>query len=256
MSMKRLNPTNWFSSKTWTVIGIVFSILLAVASSIFSWKAVQISSDGLAEQRRQFSEVQTEKLGVELIPVAYDPIKLTEINFGSSGRVVMTPWKLRLSNTGQQKMSITGYELSEGEGQSARYYTGLNGGIWSFTKNKKRIDPSVEPISLEPGDTHVYLLQIGILIKPEVAKVLSIKADVRTGLIMDPANELALSGLDLFGNKVDFQQFPDGFILTRLTNNKTPTYLFKATTGRNNVFKGYGRTESAISMRPLDVPGK
>jgi len=238
MKNKKFNPVNWFAPKAWTVIGIAGSIALALASLIFSWKAVAISDSALKEQRRQFEEVQSEKLVIRLTPMPYDPIWLTEIKLGPEGQVAVTPWRLTLSNTGQQKLSIINYEISEGDKPGSKYYTGINGGIWDG--KMQRIDLLSEPISIEPGETRIYIVHIGILIKPEVAKVLGKNIDLGTRMVTEPAKLLATNGLDLFGNEVEFQQFANGVVLTMLTNEATPTYWCQLTTGRNNIFVGSG----------------
>lgn len=256
MAKNRLNPAVWFTPKTWTVIGIVSSIVLALASLIFSWMAVEISKSSLSEQKRQFNEVQSEKLTIQLMPMPHDPIQLTDIKLGPEGQVVMLPWRLTLSNTGQQRLSIVRYEISEGNQPGSRYYTGLNGGIWD--RAMKPIDLLSEPISIEPGETRVYVIKIGMLTKPEVAKVLGEGVDLRTGIVTGSSKLLASKGLDLFGNEVELQQFGNGFVLTRLTSKATPRYWCQLTTGRNNVFIGSGNSSLSgwvpEAEKPRDSP--
>jgi hypothetical protein len=206
------------------------SIFVAVASLVVSCASFQ-------EQRRQFAEVQTEKLSITLVPREYEPVRITRINFGKDGSVVITPWKLTVSNVGQQRLSITSYEVSEGAKPSHRFYTGLSNGM--FDAGGKVVEL---PITFEPGESKTYSLSVGMLVDNEVHKALSAAADPNTGWVVKPGLALAASNLDLLGNTISYEQFESGAKLEVLTEKRGQTFWYAATTGRSNVFYGSGQS--------------
>lgn len=249
MRIKKTILSMRISAEAWTGLSVIvalLSLIVSVRSCYSADSAVAVAENALAEQKRQFSEVQTEKLDIQLVAQAYDPLQVTRINFREQGQVIVTPWKLLLSNTGQQKLSITGYELSEGKSVGARFYTGLNGGM--YDELRQRINPSDTPIHLEPGDTRIFTLHIGLLVKSKVADVLWSNADTKTGFVAGPTLSLAKAGLDLYGNEVEFKEYATGMTYTRLTSVQTPTFWYRATTGRGNAFLGSGVTSATAEF--------
>lgn len=226
-------------------IGVVISALVAVAS-------LAVSGASYQEQKHQFAEVQTEKLSISLSPLMYDPIRLTRINFGKEGRVVIQPWKLTLSNTGQQRLSITSYEVSEGVRPGQRIYTGLRSGMFNSQNQIAEL-----PLTLEPGESKVFTLSVGALVSAEVAKVLAEEADPATGFVFKPGLALAKKNLDLLGNRVSYEEWATGIRLTTLTNKPAQTFWYAAQTGRNNTFYGSGHGGSpSPELERLDFNGK
>jgi len=217
--------------------------ILSLVVSVLSW---ELSNEALSEQKRQFQEVQTERLGVTLTELPYDPVRVTKIDYGAQGRVLMTPWRLILSNTGQQRISIVAYQLKEGDTPKTRVYTGLDGGI--YDADRKRIDPSDSPISLEPGESKVFRLEIGILVPPKVSDALALGARNGDGWIANPSLTLAKAGFDLYGNPVELKQDPSGFYLIQysVTESPSPKYTVEIVTSRQGVFAA-SATPSAVA---------
>ena len=120
------------------------------------------------EQRRQFQVLQTEELAVRLNPHTDGPIRISDKNFGPMGRLVQVPWGLTLSNTGNQKLSITRYSVTTGASPNSTYYTGIDGGM--LQSDQKPLDL---PLTLEPGESRSLVLFIGILVPQSVYEVLS-----------------------------------------------------------------------------------
>lgn len=209
----------------------------AAASAFVAFASLGISCASYREQKHQFNQVQAEKLAVTLVPREYDPVRITRINFGPDGRVVIVPWKLTLSNTGQQRLSITSYEISTGERPGQKLYTGLDSGLFDDKTELVKL-----PITLEPGDSKMFTISMGMLVSKEVGDALLPAAEASTGFVMKPALVLAKQDLDLHGNKVAYAEFPNGSQLTMLTNHAGQVFWFVARTGRNNVFVGSGHS--------------
>jgi hypothetical protein len=108
----------------------IISLLVAIATFALPY----------IETRRQFQVLQTEVLTVRLNPHVDGPFRITDHNFGLGGRVVQVPWQLILSNTRNQKLSLTEYSIrSRGSpsSSSSLLYTGMNGGM--FHPNQKPV---------------------------------------------------------------------------------------------------------------------
>jgi hypothetical protein len=226
-----------YEMKKWAIVSAV-GALISAAFAALSWQTSQnalgISQQALDAQQSQFEEVQAEKLDVALQPLAYDPVRITPISLGDEGKVVTTRWRLQFSNTGQQRLSITNYRLSEGKYAGAREYTGLDGGI--FEANDKRIFPSENPIVLEPGDTKVFRLDVGQLTTNRVADTLALGADPTSGVVFHSTALLAKAGVDLYGNRVEIRNYASGSMLLRFDDLPKPTYWLEVFTGRSNKF--------------------
>lgn len=214
----------------------VLSLLVAISTAIVSY--VQQNS-ALEEQRRQFQVLQKEDLAIRLNPHAEGRMELTGRRFGSAGTLVRSFWGLTLSNTGNQKLSLTQYRISTGASPDAYFYSGIDGGLLAADSTIEKL-----PIILEPGESRVLLLNIGFLVPDEVYSVLSAlkKSDL---LSADAVRvELARKGLDLYGNKVEFQEFPGGGVVISVDahNQKSPTIWLQITTGRGNTFTASAAT--------------
>lgn len=206
------------------------SLLVAIATAIVSY--VQQSS-ALEEQKRQFQVRQKEDLAIRLNPHVEGRTKLTGQRFGSAGTLVRSFWGLTLSNTGNQKLSLTQYRISTGASPGAYFYSGMDGGLLAADSTIEKL-----PIILEPGESRVLLLDIGFLVPDKVYSALSSlkESDLLSAHSLEI--ELARKGLDFYGNKVEFQEFPGGgeIISVDSNNQKNPTIWLQITTGRGNTF--------------------
>lgn len=206
------------------------SLLVAIATAIVS--CVQQDS-ALEEQRRQFQVLQKENLAVRLNPYVEGRTTLTGKRFGSAGTLVRSSWGLTLSNTGNQKLSLTQYRISTGASPGALVYTGIDGGLSTDDGTAEKL-----PIVLEPGESRALLLDIGFLVPAEVYSALSSIEKPELLSAESVRIELARRGLDLYGNTVQFKEFPGGgaSITANSSNQKSPTIWLQITTGRGNTF--------------------
>lgn len=150
------------------------------------------------------------------------------------GRVVQVPWQLALSNTGHQKLSITKYSITTGVSPDSTSYSGIDGGMF-----RPDYQQSVDlPLTLEPGESRLFVVLVGILVSPKVHEVLSSLEDPKSRTVGNANAVLAKQNLDLYGNKVNYQEFAGGgYVLTvEQENQKSQTFWYQAVSGRGNVF--------------------
>jgi hypothetical protein len=206
------------------------SLLVAIATAIISY--VQQSS-ALEEQKRQFQVLQKEDLAIRLNPHVEGRATLTGQRFGSEGTLVRSFWGLTLSNTGNQKLSLTQYRISTGDSPGAYSYSGIDGGLLAADSTIQKL-----PIILEPGETRVLLLDIGFLVSDKVYSALSSLKESDLLSAQSLGIELARKGLDFYGNEVELHKFPEGgeIISVDSNNQKSPTIWLQITTGRGNTF--------------------
>ena len=216
--MTRTDSTDKFAR--WVA---VISLVVAIASVAVPY----------VEQRSQFQVMQREELSIQLNPYTDGPIRVTNDNFGPMGRVVQIPWQVTLSNTGNQKLSITNYSIRSGDSPNSTYYTGIDGGMLGSD-----LKPVALPISLDPGESRIYLLMIGILVPPNVNKILSSIGDPKARTMHHVEKVLAMNGIDIFGHKVTYQTSSGGGYSIRFDNSQidSPTFWYRVTTGRGTAF--------------------
>jgi len=142
-----------------------FARVVAIISLVVAIAAVAIP---YLEQRRQFQVLQTEELDVRLNPHTDGPIRIIGNYLGPMGRLVQIPWRLSLSNTGNQKLSITKYSVTTGATPNSTSYSGIDGGM--LQSDQKPLDL---PLTLDPGESRSFVLFVGILVPPPVYEVLS-----------------------------------------------------------------------------------
>lgn len=209
------------------------SLLVAIAAVVVPYM----------EQRRQFQVLQNEDLAVRLNPYTDGPFHITDNNFGPMGRLVQFPWQLTFSNTGNQKLSIIKYSITTGISPNSTFYTGIDGGM--FHADQKPVDL---PLTLEPGESRLFVVLVGILVPSKVHEVLSSMEDPKSRTVSHATTVLAKQGLDLYGNKVHYQEYAGGgYMLTvEKENQKSPTFWYQAVSGRGNVFL----TSAAAYERP------
>ena len=184
----------------WTAIASVVASLVGIAIQSC------ISQNALAEQRKQFEIQQSEQLSIQLDPQARGFFQVTNSNYGSMGYVVQFPWGLLLSNTGNQKLSITTIEIRNGIPPNQMSYTDIYGGILTGSSEKVQM-----PIVLEPGESKRLFIYVGI---PVPKNVFEVFLDIAKRGVPDTGiarKELALDkGLDFFGNAVSVKRYETG----------------------------------------------
>jgi hypothetical protein len=224
-------------SPDWTArIMAVVGCLVAVLSLWVSWLAY-------AEQKRQFAITQMENVAIRLLPETAGKVKLTEIRY-PFGTVVMTPWRVVVSNVGGQRLSIVETELSTGRKAGDVFYSGLNGGMYDAKQQAISL-----PVSLEPGDSVSYQLFVGVLVSPQVAGVLSKSRTDSLGFATQAGVDLASQRLDLFSNEISFSDSKSGVFFAR-GDSISPKYWLKVRTGRGNEFEGVGTAQSPLPIPP------
>lgn len=208
----------------------VISLAVAICAILVAYLQQTYALD---EQKRQFQILQKEDLTVRLNPHVDGSIRITSHDLGSLGRVVQIPWEVSFSNTGNQKLSLMQYSMSTGPSPDFTSYSGIDGGIMTADQKTVKL-----PLLLEPGESRSFVIYVGILVTPNVYDAISIKSssNVRTNSSLKLA--LAKQGMDLYGNHVDYQEFPGGEYKMTIDNEnqKSPTFWCKVITGRGNVF--------------------
>jgi hypothetical protein len=201
-----------------------FARIIALLSLVASAAAVIVP---YFQQRA----LQEEQLKPELEWRGDGNYKLTGINLGEKGRVIQSPWRLILSNIGTQKLSVTRYTLSEGETPGALIYSGLDGGL--STELGVAVDL---PVTLEGGETKVFILHIGALVSPKLEAILKEHAKNNPITIKQGDLILAREGTDLYGNSVNLKEYGQAYIIEK-DYSKTPKYWIEITTSRANKFR-------------------
>lgn len=203
---------------------------VAIVSLVVAIAAVAIP---YLEQRRQFQVLQTEDLDVRLNPHTDGPLRITDNNFGPMGHLVQIPWRLSLSNTGNQKLSITEYFVTTGATPNSTSYSGIDGGM--LQSDQKPLDL---PLTLDPGESRSIVLFVGILVPPPVYEVLTSLKEPGLRTVGNANKALGKRGIDLYGNKVSYTEYAPGSSVRTVEpgNQKSPRFWYKAVTGRGNVF--------------------
>jgi hypothetical protein len=185
------------------------------------------------EQRRQFRVLQTEQLAIHLNPHADGPFRITKHNFGPMGRVVQFPWQVTLANTGNQKLSITEYSITSGIRPDTTFYSGIDGGM--LKPNQDSVDL---PLTLDPGESRQFVVLIGIMVTPKVHDILASIKDPKLRTVGYATKALARRGLDIYGNEVTYREYVGGAyqLTVAKENQKSPTFWYRAVSGRGNVF--------------------
>jgi len=147
---------------------------------------------------------------------------------------VQVPWGLTVSNTGNVKLSVTEYSISSGQSPNGMTYTGIDGGMLSQDGKGVAL-----PLTMEPGDSRVLTIYVGILVPPKVHELLSAITDSRLKTVSQATKALAKQGLDLYGNEVQYEEYPDkSYILTvKNGDRKSQTFWYLAVTSRGSVFQ-------------------
>jgi hypothetical protein len=221
----------------------VFARTMAILSLVVAVATVGVSYFQFGEQKRQFQVLQSEELTLRLNSHADGPLRITRNNFGQLGFVVQVPWRLTVSNTGNVKLSITEYSITTGSSPDAMFYTGIDGGM--LTQEGKAVDL---PMVIEPGDSRILIIYVGILVPTKVHEILSAMTDSKPNTAL-AVKTLAKQGLDLYGNKVNYAEYPGGESLLTIEkkDQNSPTFWYRAVTGRGNAFltsaTSYGRTD-------------
>ncbi len=180
-----------------------------------AWEANKL----LNEQNVLIRQQAEEQLTIELDPLVNGPVRITKHNYGNRGRVVQFPWKLTVSNTGQQNLSFDTYSLRQGIPPRSVSYTGINGGL--FTEDLK---PVSLPETLAAGEAKKYYILVGLLIPPAVFAKFPTIADDQELLDRDLSIALAKQGIDVFGNPVEYKDI-GGVMIQYLEAEKAPLYL-------------------------------
>ena len=185
------------------------------------------------EQRRQFRILQAEQLVIRLNPHVDGTFRITKNNLGPLGHVVQVPWGLTLSNTGNQKLSVIKYSITTGSSPNSTFYSGIDGGMVNADGK-----PVSLPFSIEPGDSRSFVVFIGTTVPSNVYEILSSNGNRDLPTIARAKIALAKRGIDIYGNKVAYQEYAGGGYLLTVDkeNQKYPRYWFQVDSGRGNAF--------------------
>jgi hypothetical protein len=207
------------------------SLVVAICSSVVAYWNYSQQRVTFEEQKRQFELLQSEQLVLGLESRTDGLFKITDANFGSSGRVVQFPWELGISNSGNQKLSIVSYNISSGSKAGSTFYSGIDGGLLTSKGEAVTL-----PMVLETGESRSLFVLIGIRVPPDVFEILSgIDPGKRT--TQQAIIAVGRKGLDLYGNQVDFKELDGSYVLSIASDKqKSPRFWLKVTTGRGNAF--------------------
>jgi hypothetical protein len=97
------------------------------------------------------------------------------------------------------------------------------------------------PIVLEPGESRFLAIYVGMLVPGSVYEALSSSNNRKSATtVAEVTKVLGKLGLDLYGNRVDFTEFPDGSYIANIDiqEQNAPAFWFRLTTGQGEVFIG------------------
>ncbi|XPV69807.1 MAG: hypothetical protein ACNI25_04360 [Halarcobacter sp.] len=224
-----------YFARTTAVISLVFAIVAMLVSYYQQESAQQV-------QKEQFEVLQKEELIVKVNPYIDGFIRLTNYNLGHLGHVVQIPWKIIISNTGNQKLSITDCFVTRGDSPESIQYSGIYGGI--IDQKSKTIE---FPLMLDPGESRIVYIFVGITVPSLVYQTL-FSLDKNTTL----TDRLAMKALgkqriDYYGNPVEYEEFEGGlFHFVVKDTKKAQRFWIKFTTGRGNIYYGTGMAYKSI----------
>lgn len=175
--------------------------------------------------------MHSEELALHLNPSVEGVFRITEHNFGPSGHVVQVPWRLTLSNTGSQTLSVTERTITTGGSAGSTWYTGIDGGM--FQSDQKPVEL---PIKLEPGESRAFIVLVGVLVPPKVLAALSSLDDPKSRTVSAATRALGKEGLDLYGNQVSYREYGGGAIFEVRREQNAPTFWYQVKTGRGKEF--------------------
>jgi hypothetical protein len=225
-----------------------FARITAVISLIVAIAAIAIpyvqQKDALKQQQTQFDELQREDLSVRLNPHMRGVIRVTGTNFRPFGNVVQVPWGLTISNTGNRQLSIANYDLTRGDSPGAMFYTDIDGGLETLD-----FQPVGYPITLEPGEMRNFLLFVGITVPDKVFEILEGITEGNKVNRELATTALAIEGLDLYGNSIDYREFDGGAYIISVDkqNQNGQNFWCVVHTGRDNRF--------VVSANEYERPG-
>lgn len=209
-----------------------------------------------------FDSFVQESVIAALDPYVNGEIRLTSHDLGTEGQVVQMPWQLTLRNAGDQETFIVEYALTRGDSGASMLHSGINGGFLSEVDSGvfgKKLRPIQWPIALSPGETRSFTVLVGIPVPRAVFHILSSLGkpnplDTRRAMI-----ELAKNGTDLFGNDVEYREYPnDRFAIIQRRQQPLPRYWLRLTTRRGNAIvtsvHGYDGTKPIVEFDPNRNP--
>ncbi len=218
-----------YFARTTALISLTFAIVAIVVSYYQQVLAQEF-------QKEQFEILQKEKLTIKVNPNVDGSIRLTNYNLGHLGHVVQISWKIIISNTGNQKLSITDYSVTRGGSPESLYYSGIDGGIIN-----KKLQVIEFPLILDPGESRLAYIFVGITVPPLAYKILSSldkNATLTDILVM---KVLGKQGIDYYGNTVQYEEFEGGlFHFSVKDTKKAQRFWIKFTTGRGDIYYGTG----------------
>lgn len=198
------------------------SLLVALASLLFSIKS-------------QY-EAKAEYLAIEFSPhQALDEGRLLPFanGVGVPG-IFQEPWGCMLSNNGDRTISIVEHEVWIATDKGKMFYSHISGG---FLDREGSSVPM--PVVLEPGQSRLLYLSVGLLIDESAATIL---AERFGGAKVVSRREveiiLAKAGLDLYGNERSITQYAGGeyTIAGPGPDRKEQVFVVVLRTGRGHLF--------------------
>lgn len=196
------------------VIGLIIAIVAVV---------VPVWQEQKAEQERLNIWMRVNQNGIVLIP-----------DDRNNSSLVQIPWLFTLSNTGKNKLSITGYDVFQIE----------NGGLSKFANMVgivRNTDESqvIPPIILDAGESKTIKMHIGFRAQADVLdKLYELHSESGAFTLIESFKYLAKYGLTIYGGKAKYEEH-NGSVSISIDPEfylHEPVYRVEFITGRRESF--------------------
>ncbi|RNC81377.1 MAG: hypothetical protein ED559_06180 [Phycisphaera sp.] len=223
---KHLREASTLALKSLAIRVLVGFLLLGGTSGLAIYSLVLAhEANALFKAQNNLLRAQADEvLAVTVNPHANGAVRVTGYDFGRLGSVVQFPWLLTISNTGQQRLSVTNYRIV---GHKGAVYSGLDGGLFDH-----EMRPVSFPLVLQSGEAVELVILVGHMIPTDVIDRFPVSASGTELLDTVLTKHLAAQGIDVFGNRVTAIG-PDGSgSYTFHEPEKAPVFTFVLQTAR------------------------
>lgn len=154
--------------------------------------------------------------------------------FANLGRLISEPWRVVISNNGQRTVSIVDMALERRDGERQIFYTGLNAGFFDLSGARLTL-----PLHLPAGESKILVARIGVIAPLPAYAALKPHLEKNAGHIdsMTARQLLGREKIDLYGNPVDYVEYPGGgYLLSQKQKTKFPVFVLRIATGAGQEF--------------------
>ncbi|MBD2214005.1 ATP-binding protein [Nostoc linckia FACHB-104] len=162
----------------------------------------------------------------------------TEIRESGGQGIISVYWEVFLSNLGDSDLSVIKYKVIQvGKDFPAIWYTSMVQGLYLFENGKAKILEL--PINIPSGNTQKIFVRLGLMMTPEVFKLVKEKFSNSSNSDVTLKNIwrfLYTKGTDFYGNKVTTEVIkPTGKLMRRfpsMEDIREQTFVISFTTSR------------------------